>query len=280
MKNLIKLWWAHPVPREMAAARNGRPRHDATEIKMKNIMRKIFTMLSIALLFFSCKDEKTRPQAIGTINVINAITDAGPIKVNPTGKTKSWSSLVLQTNYAAGNLYYATADNANFVIAPVSDTTKTLFNRSFNLKAKMYTLYLSGTVAAPDTMLREEVNYPIINTAVSSIPPVADSVINVRFVNLSIGSPSLKIVLAAELINEVSNLPYKGISSFKAYPARLTSTNYNFQIKRVDNEALLSTFRLKATSDNRFKNVAIVISGVFGTTTGTAPFGVSTVNYY
>jgi len=142
-------------------------------------MKKIFTMLLIAALFFSCKEEKTRPEAIGTVNVINAITDADPIKVNPTGKTKSWSSLILQTNYAAGTLYYNTVGNADFKIVPISDTTKTLFNQSFNLQAKMYTLYLSGTVAAPDTMLREEINYPNIITAGSGIPPLADSVVNV-----------------------------------------------------------------------------------------------------
>ncbi|WP_316789669.1 hypothetical protein [Pedobacter frigoris] len=243
-------------------------------------MKKIFTILSIGLLFFSCKDEKTKPESIGTVNVINAVTDAGAIKVNPTGKANSWSRLILQTNYAAGTLYYATTGNANFVIAPISDTTKTLFNRSFNLQAKMYTLYLSGAVASPDTMLMEEINYPFINAFSSSIPTTADSVVNVRFVNLSVGSPALKVKLSTAVSDEVGNLPYKGISPFKAYPARLLSTTYSFEIRRVDNDVLVTTFNFGATSANRFKNVALVIRGIFGTTAAPAPFGVSMVNYY
>lgn len=228
----------------------------------------------------SCKEEKVKPEEIGIINVINAITDAGPIKVNPTGNSKSWSRLVLQTAYPAGTLYYAAIGDANFSVVPVGDTTKILFNRSFNLKAKMYSLYLSGTVSTPDTMLREEVNYPNIITAGAGIPLTADSVVNIRFANLSLGSPALKVKLSTVTTNEIDNLPYKGITAFKAYPARLASTTYSFQIRRVDTDALVTTFSFGATSANRFKNVALVIRGVFGTTTGMAPFGVSTVNYY
>lgn len=234
----------------------------------------------ISCSLMGCKEEKATPEEIGTVLTINAITDAGPIKVNPTSKAKAWSSLFLQTAYPAGTLYYAATGNANFTIARVSDTTKTLFNRSFGLKPKMYTLYLSGTVAAPDTMLREEVNYPNIITAGAGIPPIADSVVNVRLVNLSANSPALKVKLSTATNNEVDNLTYKGITAFKAYPARQTSTTYSFQIRRVDDDALVTTFNFSATSANRFKNVALVIRGVFGTTTGTAPFGVTAINYY
>lgn len=243
---------------------------------MKNLI--IFILCSI--VFSSCKDEKARPEEIGTILTINAIADAGPIKVNPTGRSKAWNSLFLQTAYPAGTLYYAITGNANFTIVPISDTTKTLFNRSFDLKPKMYTLYLSGTIAAPDTMLREEVNYPNIITAGAGIPPTTDSVVNVRFVNLSANSPALKVKLSTVTTNEVDNLPYKGIAAFKAYPNRLTSTAYSFQIRRVDTDALVTTFSFTANSANRFKNVALVIRGAFGTTTGTAPFGITAINYF
>ncbi|ACU03131.1 DUF4397 domain-containing protein [Pedobacter heparinus] len=243
-------------------------------------MRNFVIYLFIIALLLGCKDEKTRPEEIGTILVINAITGAGAVKVNPTGKSKAWSSFVLQTAYPAGTLYYATTGNANFTIVPVSDTTRILFNRSFSLKAKMYTLYLSGTSAATDTMLREEVNYPNIITAGSNIPSSADSIVNVRFVNLSANSPNLKVRLSTVTTNEVDNLPYKSITAFKAYPARLASTVYSFQIRRADTDALITTFNFSATSANRFKNVVLVMRGVFGTTTGTAPFGITTINYF
>lgn len=243
-------------------------------------MKNFIIFIVVLIGFSSCREEEPRPEEIGTVNVINAITDTGPIKVNPTGKAKAWSSLVLQTIYPAGTLYYAADGNANFTIVPVGDTTKTLFNRSFNLKPKMYSLYLSGTFAAPDTMLREEVNYPNIITAGAGIPPTADSVVNVRFVNLSSGSPALKVKLSTATTNEVDNLPYQDITAFKAYPARLTANTYSFQIRRVDTDVLVTTFNFTANSSNRFKNVALVIRGVFGATAAPAPFGVTAVNYY
>jgi hypothetical protein len=250
--------------------------YDIKKIEMKNLIIIILCVFT----FSSCKDERVSPEEIGIVNVINAITDSGPIKINPTGKPKSWSSFVLQIAYPAGTLYYATTGNANFTIVPLSDTTKTLFNRSFNLKPKMYSLYLSGTITAPDTMLREEIDYPNIVTSGAGIPPTVDSVVNVRFVNLSVNSPTLKVKLSTVITNEVDNLSYKSITAFKGYPARLTSTAYSFQIRRVDTDALVTTFNFTANSTNRFKNIAMVIRGVFGTTTGTAPFGVTVVNYY
>jgi hypothetical protein len=104
-------------------------------------------------------------------------------------------------------------------------------------------------------------------------------VVNVRFVNLSTGSPALKIKLSTSVINEVDNLPYKAIGGWKAYPARLASTIYSFQIRRVDTDALITTYSFSATATNRFKNVALVIRGAFGTT-GVTGFGVSAINYF
>lgn len=249
-------------------------------IKQKNKIMKIIIAIFISVIgLLSCKRTNEPIIEAGDIFVINAITDAGAVKVNQAVERIKWSGITNTVAYGARGLYYASEGNASFTVAPSTDSTKVLFNGSRHISGKVYTMYLFGTVAAIDTMFREEVGYPFIFTD-AKIPPSADSVVNVKFVNLSVGSPALKVKLSTVVTNEVDNLPYKGIAGWKAYPARLATTAYSFQIRRVDTDALVTTFNFSATSANRFKNVALVIRGVFGTTTGTAPFGLTVINYF
>lgn len=243
-------------------------------------MKNIYLMISMGLCasIYSCKEaEKITPEA-GTVNVINLVTDAGAIKGNFSGKSVAWSGIVPTAAFGTGKLYYPPVGNSNMVVVPALDTNSVLFNTSRTIQSKVYTLYLTGTKAAVDTMFREEVNFPFIATG-ANIPPLADSVVNVKFTNLSTGSPALKIKLSTGTTNEVDNLPYKGISSWKAYPAKQASTLYIFQIRRVDTDALITTYSFSATATNRFKNVALVIRGAFGTT-GATGFGISPINYF
>lgn len=242
-------------------------------------MKYIILALSIVTMFSACKEDEHIKPATATITVINAITDVPNVKVNATGNSISWKNTTEQVAYGARGFYYAATGLVNLTAVASADTTKMVFNGSFNLQSKVYSMYLTGTVAQADTLFREETTYPYIRTDVVR-PASTDSIVNVRFVNLSVGSPALKVKLATGTSNEVDNLPYKGIGNWKAYPAKLASTVYSFQIRRVDNDALLTTFSFTANATNRFKNVTLVIRGVFGTTTGTAPFGVTAINYF
>lgn len=243
-------------------------------------MKNIYLIMSLALCasIYSCKEnEKATPEA-GTVNVVNLVTDAGAIKGDFSGKNTLWSSIIPTRTFGGGKFYYPPAGNPNMKVVPALDTNVVLFNATRSIRSTVYTLYLTGTKAAVDTMFREEVNFPFIATG-ANIPSPADSVVNVRFVNLSTGSPALKIKLATGTTNEVENLPYKVIGSWKAYPARTASTAYSFQIRRMDTDALITTYSFSATATNRFKNVTLIIRGVFGTT-GATGFGISPVNYF
>lgn len=243
---------------------------------MKNIYYII--LLTFSASIYSCKENEIAIPEAGTVCVINGITDAGAIKVNPSGKNLGWSSLVPTVAYLAKGLYYPPVGTSNIIAVPALDTSIVLYNSTRVIKSKVYTLYLFGKKTAVDTMFREELDFPFIATG-ANIPSSKDSVVNVRFVNLSTGSPALKIKLVTGAINEVDNLPYKAIGTWKAYSAKLTSTVYNFQIRRVDTDALITTYSFSATATNRFKNVALVIRGTFGTT-GATGFGISPINYF
>ncbi|MNL03676.1 hypothetical protein D3C87_1242180 [compost metagenome] len=241
-------------------------------------MKNLTFIFITAIILVSCKSENQEVPVAGTICVINAVTDAGAIKVNSSGKNVFWSSQATTTAYLARGFYYAPQGNLNLVVVPSLDTNTVLVNAPRIIKPRAYTMYLSGTKAAVDTIFREETNFPYVITDVR-IPSSVDSIVNVRFVNLSIGSPALKIKLATATINEVDNLPYKGIGAWKGYPAKLATTTYSFEIRNAATDILITTYSFSATATNRFKNVALVIRGVYGTT-GATGFGISPINYF
>src|SRR5262249_2349319 len=120
-------------------------------------------------------------------------------------------------------------------------------------------------------------NFPFIRTDV--INTSADSVVNVRFANLSPNSGPLKIKIANAATNEVDYLSLRDVSNFKAYNALLSSTTYSFQIRDAATDALITTYMFTANSTNRFKNVMLVIKGLRNGT-GNDVFGVFAVNYF
>ena len=213
-----------------------------------------------------------------TIQVINAVVDVPTVKVNPSGGKYSYKTTTDSVKFGTNKFYFSPTGGSVITAVTSPDSTKVLFNRSVNLKSAIYTLYLTGTAASVDTLFREEVNFPFIS--MNKMFTAADSVVNVRFVNLSPNSTPVKIKIANAATNEFDNLPYKTIGVWNAYPARLSSTVYAFQVRSVANDALLASFNLTANAANRFKNVALVIKGLQGTTSGVNAFGIVAVNYY
>ena len=244
---------------------------------MKNQANKILVALSIIALF-GCKDIDAELPEVSSVTIVNAITDAGAIKVNNSGRTINWATYA-EVAYGSRGFYNAVVGSKQFVVVPSADTTKSLVNTTFNFERKIYTLYLSGSQSQTDVMLKEEENFPFIKTVVG-VPPSADSVVNVRFVNLAVGSPALKVKIMTGTTNEVDSLPYKGISDWKKYPAKLATTAYSFQIRDAVTDALVTTYSFSATATNRFKNVTLLLRGIYGTTSGTVPFGVVPINYF
>ena len=243
-------------------------------------MKGILSLLSgIMMCLIACKNsDQDVIRTAATIQVINAVVDVPVVKVNPSGGRYSFKKTTDSVKYSANKFYFSPTGGSSIRAVASPDSTKVLFSRSVNLKSAVYTLYLAGTAASPDTLFREEVNFPFIS--MNKMFTAADSIVNVRFVNLSPNSTPIKVRIANAATDEIANLPYKTIGSWKAYPAKLTSTPYSFQVRSVADDALLATFNLTANAANRFKNVTLVIKGLQGTTTGVNAFGVFMVNYY
>ncbi len=228
-------------------------------------------------IFTACKKDNGSDinRTTTTVNVINAAVNVTGVKVNTNNAPVTYLT-ASQVSYGASALFFLQKPSANLSIVASSDTSNYLLNKTLAFNAGLVTIYIAGQSGTVDTLIREEQNYPFIRTDV--ITP--DSSINLRFVNLSPNSAGVTINIKGSSTNETSNLPYKGITNFKSYTAKSTNTSYVFEIRDASASTLLFTYTFSVTATNRFKNVALIIKGLQGTTTGTNAFGVFPANYF
>lgn len=247
-------------------------------------MKKIlYSVLSVLLLFLgaACERDDYEFKATANITVINAASANGAVKVNPgAGSGFAYSKALEVANGASGVFGAFTGSNTITVVKSL-DTNAKLFQRTVDLQP-ISTLYIAGTSAAVDTIFRTESNFPYINSSAAN----AEAAMNIRFVNLSPNSGPVNIVISSGTTNEVTALPYKGISDFKKYVALTTTANYTFDIKDATNTNTLASVTVN-TNATRYKTASIIFRGMVkpGATEGTLvsdplfPIGTFQVTY-
>ncbi|MGA6118306.1 hypothetical protein [Sphingobacterium anhuiense] len=241
---------------------------------MKTIFRiiKFFLIFLCGLFLYSCQKDKVWQTEVGIakVNVINAVVTGGNAKVNVSPKEINWSNI--RDNQALGGftlnrMFIVPTDRTTvFQVAPLSDTINMWYNQVSQLSAgKVYTLYLSGTPTDLKTKFQEESNFPdyVIRDA-GKTTPVADSIVNIRFVNLSSSGPRLDINIQGKSTLEASNLDYQAFTEFKAYPANNGIYSIAFEIRKSSDKSLVATYDFNADF-YRFKSVAVVIMGGYNT---------------
>jgi len=232
-------------------------------------LKVIIPIITLVTLVTACEKRNIDIPQLTSVNIVNAVVNTSAIKVNTTGASLTYLTYTDSVKFGAAKLYSLNAGpEAPMSIFSTTDTIKPLFNAYLPLGAgEMYTLFFSGQFPQADTVwVREELNN------------YTDSLIGVRFINLSPNSSSVKINIKGNTTqNEVNSLGYKQITSFKQYAAKSINTNYPFEVRDVATNALLASFTLTYT---RFHNHTLVIKGLAGVTSGANAFGVFTVNPY
>ncbi|NJI74036.1 DUF4397 domain-containing protein [Sphingobacterium kitahiroshimense] len=241
---------------------------------MKTIFRiiRFFLIFFCGLFLYSCQKEMVwqAEAGIAKVNVINAVVTGGNAKVNVSAKQINWSSI--PDNQALGGFTLSrmfivpTDRNTVFQLVPLSDTTNMWYNQVAQLDGgKVYTLYLSGTPTDLKTKFQEEINFPDYVIRDPGKPtPSADSIVNIRFVNLSSSGPKLDINMLNNIALEANDLGYQQFTDFKAYPARNNTYTITFQIRNSADKSLIATYDFNADFF-RFKSVAVVLMGVYNT---------------
>jgi hypothetical protein len=245
------------------------------EIKIMKIKIKIIRLCFLflyGLILYSCqKDEHIKGElgvgGMAKINVINAVVTGGNAKVNVSPKKMYWNSLPdnqVLGGFTLGRLFMVPADRSTVMqVAPVSDTTKIWYDNTSQLKSgKVYTLYLSGTPGDVKSLLHEEIGFPkpIIRDVIKPTP-AADSIVNIRFTNLSVSVPDVDINLVGGG-KVTGNLGYRQFTDFKAYPATSGYDYYTFEVRRSSDKELIATYDFPAY-DFLFKSVVVFMMGIY-----------------
>lgn len=255
-------------------------------------MNKLYLLMAASTLVFltvGCKkDNNATSDKTASIQVVNGVLKLPSLMLKMNGKLNTSgmaSSNISKVSYGTGAFFYTQRQSTVVDILSGVDSSQlssVILNLGSNSSGQ-YSLYLTGTYPNPEAVLVEETNYPYIQ--LDKKPANADSVINVRFVNLCPDAQPLNIRLSGTTTNQVSGLAYKGYTAFQPYPARVTNYSgtigysiLSFDI--VENSTVLKTYSMFVYDPNRFKNVALVITGKKTPGTGEPALNVSEVNYF
>ncbi len=199
-------------------------------------------VITLAVLSGSCSKTAAPPGSASLI-LVNATVGADTLvtNFNGGGQPLNYYRNAYQLYYGKYKVtdemnYYSGAQPlALYKYRDTLDHSTPLFNLTLHLPvSSMFTLFLTGTVTNPDTLLVNE-NPPTY--------PASDSVAGIRFVNLSPGSAPISINIKGQPSgSEYSSLPYKSITAFKAYPATKALGSYIFEIRDAAKDSVLTTF--------------------------------------
>jgi len=250
-------------------------------VKMLKCKNGVILILFAGIIFagLACQKTTTAPSVSGVaaFTVVNAIPNSVPvISVINTSSAIMYFSDAIQVDIGYGGFWEYTPIGGNDTVYVVQTNVDTLgigpkapsqmFYGILPLKkGGIYSLFLCGAdTTSPD--------YLFTTDALPYHSP-ADSIMGIRFVNLSAGSNPISINLEGSPSgSEVGNLPYKSITGFKNYICNSASNNYLFVVRDVASGDSLTQFVLNGnngygfTDPNNgylltFRNVTIAVYG-------------------
>jgi hypothetical protein len=205
------------------------------------------------------------------LTLINAVVGSTPSLVtNFSGATDpiTWYNSALKLVYGtvgSANQLSSYSGEQKLAIYRFPDTTAhstPLFNLTLDLAAgSIHTLFLAGTVTAPDTLF---------TTDIPPYHPPSDSSMGMRFVNLMPGSAPVSVNITGNANgSEVSSLSFKGITDFKNYPATAAVSSYTFEFRNAATGTLIGSLpvsgvNLLSNNQRRYRNLTLALLGLPG----------------
>lgn len=224
-------------------------------------MKSYCTILIVAgLLGSACSDEDNF-QFPASLNVVHAVNNASSLYVDHFNHGIIFSQNSDSLSFGSSQritLVANTEQTISFILG--TDTTRQLFDEIVNFPSgSINTLFLTGSVES------------IERTFVQDSPLVlTDSLMGIRFVNLSPDAGPIAIEIIDQEGNIVENLNFKSASPYSTLSATSDIDDYTVVFKNADDEVLTSyTFDLfaeprsffGAPRSRVFKNVSIVLTG-------------------
>lgn len=240
---------------------------------MTTIINRSFIICLFTLLFFSCKKE-TDPPGVASLTIVNAVTGSTTLVSNFRSEGHLDYSKAARIPYKRymKSVLEANAGQHRLRFFPFTDTTDkgTLFDLRLDLPlSSMHTLFLAGTMDAPESVMISDAEIPFY--------PAGDSTMGIRFINLSKGSAPVNVNITGLADgSEVTGLTYKSITSFKRYPVSQMMQDYVFEFRDAATGTVLASYTtlgLNQTAPNSwvFRNFTVALTGKPGETGALAP---------
>ncbi len=258
-------------------------------ISKLNVMKKLTLYITTCLCLFlalSCK-KALQPENITSLTIINALPGNRLMLADFSDKPAN------QFNSEGLILYYGLFEpnsrlsvqtkeqKLNFYKYPFVKGDQSLYQLTLNPKqGDINTLFITGTQSQPEHFV------------VNMKPPyytVQDSLVGLRFVNLSAGSAPVQVKVSGQGLATAittNNLAYKDITNYLPIPAN--SKIGNLLVEFIDQASgqLLASYPLDAVggtiTDNpwRFRNYTFALKGLPGATNVADAVDVFKINDY
>jgi hypothetical protein len=211
---------------------------------MQKLIFNLFYTVLVSLTFCACKKELTsKAEGTSALTVVNGIVSDNYLFANFNGAksadqyySATDSRRMVLINYGEFkffNSYHGLQDLGFYQLPDTNFDSKPVLRLSLELPVNaIHTLFLAGTPQDPDY-------FTTTNQLPYHLP--SDSTMGLRFVNLSKGSTPVSVNLIGQANSEVANLSYKGVSTFKNYPAGSAISSYTFEFRDQLNGTLLGT---------------------------------------
>lgn len=230
-----------------------------------NLNCRISIMALIAISTCSCKKLDLKGAPLSSLKIINTVTNGPAVRLGNN------ATIIIDNNSYSD--FTVIPGNPDIYIWPITDSSKPYYNSVKNVtmnNGEIYTLFLGGDTNNVASQLVKE-----------NLPYRADSTAGIRFINLSPGSPNVKVKIAATGEVAFDNVAYQQLTEFKSYPATSANTSYRFQVFNANTDELITSINMSGSSLSsfvpRFRNVTLVLRGIVG---GSPNAGITRVNHY
>lgn len=235
---------------------------------MKKLILKYLALCAILSTVISCsKDENLEGTA--ALTIINMLPGADLIATSFTEPNDA--KIFSYTNMAKYGIYEVNNNRRGipakqqplslYRIPDTLDRNKPLYHMTLTpAPNEISTLFLMGTLEQPDQL------------TLKGTPPyyaVTDSVMGIRFVNLSFGSQPLKIKISGPTVNLThDNLVYKGVSDYAKVSTKSNAGDLKIEVYNPTSATPIISYSLNEVGvikmDNkwRFRNFTFVIYGL------------------
>jgi hypothetical protein len=231
-------------------------------------MKQFIKLLPVITVLWCACTKKQSFSGTAALTLINAVPNSTPSLVTNFGGTEplTWYRNALKLVYGTVNktnqsLPYSGEQRLAIFRYPDTLAHNTpLYDLTLDLQpGTIYTLFLTGSLSSPDTMLTID-NPPYYAPA--------DSSLGIRFVNLMAGSAPVSVNLAGSATgSEASGLSYKNITGFNKYVATAAVSKYTFEFRNTATGVLISSFDVAGintvtpTNQRRFRNFTVALMG-------------------